>query len=150
MNPIDIYIADAPPKHQEALSKLRTTLRDTLIPLGYEECISYGVIGYVVPFLLYPSGYHCDTSFPLPFITFANRKQGINLYHMRLAADPELLKWWQEEYTKCNIGKLDMGVGCIRFKKLDLIPYTLIKKVLEKISAKEWIKLYEKRYRSKK
>ncbi len=150
MNPIDHYISEAPIEHQEALGKLRNILRDILIPLGYEECMSYGMIGYVVPFSLYPTGYHCDTKLPLPFITLATRKSGINLYHMGLAADPELLKWWQEEYAKCNIGKLDMGVGCIRFKKLDLIPYTLIKEVLEKISAKEWIKLYEKRYRSKK
>lgn len=149
MNPIDLYISGAPPLHQDPLSRLRNILRDSLIPLGFEECINYGMIWYVVPFSLYPSGYHGDASFPLPFINLASRKSGISLYHMGLAADPMLLKWWQEEYAKCNIGKLDMGVGCIRFKKLENIPYDLIKEVVKKISAEKWIELYQKRYRSK-
>jgi Domain of unknown function (DU1801) len=150
MNPIDLYISEAPIEQQDALSKLRTILRDTITPLGFEECMSYGMIGYVVPFSLYPSGYHCDTSLPLPFINVASRKSGINLYAMGVAADPDILKWWQEEYAKCNIGKLDMGVGCIRFKKLDLIPYALIEELAGKITAEEWIKIYEKRYRNRK
>ncbi len=82
MNPIDAYIANAPTDHQAALSKLRDILRDSLIPLGYEECISYGMIGYTVPFSLYPAGYHCDTTLPLPFVNLASKKAGIHIYHM--------------------------------------------------------------------
>lgn len=74
MHPIDLYISEAPAEHQVSLAKLRDILRDTLIPLGFEECISYGVIGYVVPFVLYPEGYHCDTKLPLPFVNLASRK----------------------------------------------------------------------------
>ena len=55
MNPIDTYIADAPVERQEALTRLREILRETLVPLGHEECISYGMIGYVVPHTLYPA-----------------------------------------------------------------------------------------------
>jgi hypothetical protein len=149
MNPVETYICEAPKEHYEALTKLRNILRDTLTPLGYEECISYGMIGYVVPFSLYPAGYHCDTSLPLPFTNIASRKSGISLYHMGVGADPDLLKWWQEAYVKENNGKLDMGVGCIRFKKIDQIPYDLIRDLMQKISANEWISLYEKRYRNK-
>ncbi|MFZ2255334.1 MAG: DUF1801 domain-containing protein [Patescibacteria group bacterium] len=150
MTTVDAYIADAPPDRQESLQKLRTLLRDTLIPLGYEECISYGMIGYVVPFSLYPDGYHCDDHLPLPFINLAARKSGISLYHMGVAADRVLLKWWQDEYAKQNIGKLDMGVGCIRFKKLENIPYTLIQELAEKISAQEWIQIYTKSVKNRK
>lgn len=105
------------------------------------------MIGYVVPFSLYPIGYHCDPSLPLPFVSIASRKTGISLYHMGISASPDLLQWWQEEYTKYNIGKLDMGVWCIRFKKLDQIPYDLIRELMQKVSAKEWIELYEKLYK---
>lgn len=149
MNPIDLYISEALRGHQDSLTKLRNILRETLVPLGYEECMSYGMIGYVVPFSLYPSGYHCDPTLPLPFVSIASRKSGISLYHMGISASPDLLQWWQEEYTKYNIGKLDMGVGCIRFKKLEQIPYNLIRELMEKVSAKEWIELYEKTYRKK-
>ncbi len=43
-----------------------------------------------------------------------------------------------------------MGVGCIRFKKLETVPYDLITELMGKISATEWISLYEKAYRTKK
>lgn len=110
MNPIDLYISEALRGHQDSLAKLRNIIRETLIPIGYEECMSNGMIGYVVPFSLYPIGYHCDPSLPLPFVSIASRKTGISLYHMGISASPDLLQWWQEEYTKYNIGKLDMGV----------------------------------------
>lgn len=42
-----------------------------------------------------------------------------------------------------------MGVGCIRFKKVEKIPYDLIEELMEKISAIQWISLYEKVYRNK-
>lgn len=82
MDPIDTYISASPIERQGALSKLRDILRDILVPLGYEECISYGMIGYVVPYSLYPEGYHCKPRLPLPFINLANQKHGIHLYHM--------------------------------------------------------------------
>ena len=82
MNPIEKYISDATPDHHKALKKIRNILRDALTPLGYEECISYGMIGYVVPKITYPSGYHCDTKLPLPFVNLATRKAGIHIYHM--------------------------------------------------------------------
>lgn len=149
MNPIDTYISEAIPEHREALTQLRNILRDTLVPLGYEECMSYGMIGYVVPRSLYPDGYHCDPKLPLPFVNLASRKAGIHIYHMGVGADPGLLKWWEAEYAKTNNGKLDMGRGCIRLKKIEKIPYDLIRKLMTKIPATEWIKLYEKTYKNK-
>jgi hypothetical protein len=67
---------------------------------------------------------------------------------MGVGADPILLKWWEAEYAKRNNGKLDMDRGCIRFKKLDQIPYDLIEELMGKIDAKTWISLYEKTYRN--
>lgn len=143
MNPIDAYIADAPVERQEALTRLREILRETLVPLGYEECISYGMIGYVVPHSLYPHGYHVDPSLPLPFVALANQKSGIHLYHMGIYMDTALLQWWQDAYNKENIGKLDMGKSCIRFKNISKIPYSIIRELMGKMSANEWIELYE-------
>lgn len=144
MTPIDNYIADAPPERQEALSRLRDILRETLVPLEYKECISYGMIGYVVPHTLYPLGYHCDTSLPVPFVALANQKSGIHLYHMGIYMDTALLQWWQDAYIQEKIGKLDMGKSCIRFKNLEKIPYSLIGELMGKMSANEWIELYKK------
>lgn len=150
MNPVDDYIAAAPPDRQEALKKLRNILRDTLVPMGYEEGISYKMIGYSVPYSTYPEGYHCTPKVPLPFINLANQKGGIHLYHMGVTADSDLLAWWQDEYAKLGIGKLDMGVGCIRFKNIKKIPYDLICTLVSKVTPTEWVALYEARYRNKK
>jgi hypothetical protein len=105
------------------------------------------MIGYVVPRTTYPAGYHCDTSLPLPFVNLATRKSGVSLYHMGISCDEKILQWWTEEYTKIS-GKLDMGRGCIKFKKLEKIPYELVRELMSKIDTHRWIELYEKTYRN--
>jgi hypothetical protein len=105
------------------------------------------MIGYVVPHSVYPPGYHCDPSLPLPFMAIASQKNSVNLYHMGIYAKPELQKWWEDEYARLDIGKLDMGKSCTRWKKLETIPYDLIGKLVGKMSASDWIELYEKEYK---
>jgi hypothetical protein len=58
---------------KEAFIKLRQTIIDNL-PKGFEETFIYNMIGYVVPFEIFPSGYHCDPKLPLPFINIAAQK----------------------------------------------------------------------------
>lgn len=36
-----------------------------------------------------------------------------------------------------------MGKSCIRFKNMDDIPYKLIGELMKKMSAKDWIGIYE-------
>ena len=36
-----------------------------------------------------------------------------------------------------------MGKSCIRFKKVDQIPFDLIAELMQKISVQEWIACYE-------
>jgi hypothetical protein len=57
---------------------------------------------------------------------------------------PELLTWFQTEYPKHCKTKLDMGRGCIRFKKPDDIPYDLIGELAGKVSVSDWIEVYER------
>lgn len=102
------------------------------------------MIGYVVPHKIYPEGYHCNPELPLPFINLASQKNYISLYHMGLYADQKLLNWFIAEYEISGAGKLDMGKSCIRFKDTVDIPYPLIGKLCSKMSAENWIKLYEK------
>jgi hypothetical protein len=62
---------------------------------------------------------------------------------MGIYSDPKLLNWFVSEYPKhCN-QKLDMGKSCIRFKKLDQIPYQLIGELMRKVSVNDWITTYE-------
>lgn len=124
------------------VSKLFNTIKKSL-PIGFEATLSYGMIGFVVPFALYPKGYHCKPSLQLPFINLAAQKNFVAIYHMGIYAKPDLLNWFVERYASLNIGKLDMGKSCIRFKKLDTIPYDLIAELCAKMSPQDWITCYE-------
>ncbi|MCZ4696017.1 DUF1801 domain-containing protein [Ancylomarina euxinus] len=136
------YIRQIPEERKEAFGKLREVIIDHL-PHGFEECMSYGMIGYVVPHSIYPKGYHCDNKLPLPFINIASQKNFVAFYHMGLYANQELKDWFLEEYPKHSKLKLDMGKSCLRFKRMDQIPYELLAELVSKMDTIEWINLYE-------
>jgi hypothetical protein len=69
---------------------------------------------------------------------------------MGIYANPDLLNWFVEEYPKHSKQKLDMGKSCIRFKRMEEIPYKLIAELMQKISVQEWIDTYECLYVKKK
>lgn len=142
---ISDYLNTLPEERREPMSDLRDTIIENL-PKGFKETVG-SMIGYVVPFSLYPNGYHCPPKQPLPFINIASQKNFIALYHMGLYADPKLLKWFTQEYPKHSKYKLDMGKSCIRFKKIDQIPLVLIGQLVSKVTPKDWIDLYEKNYK---
>lgn len=143
------YLNELPLERAEAFSKLRNTILKN-IPKGFEEGMHYGMIGYCVPHSIYPKGYHCDPKQPLPFANIASQKNFIAFYHMGLYGSPELLKWFITEYPKHTSAKLDMGKSCVRFKKMDQIPYKLIGELMKKISVKDWIEFFETRFQKTK
>ncbi|MDF2510140.1 MAG: hypothetical protein K0S04_6 [Herbinix sp.] len=136
------YIKYQPIERQTALISLRTTILNNL-PQGFKEIIQYGMIGYVVPHEIYPLGYHVNAKEPLPFMGLANQKGYIALYHMGIYADSSLLDWFKKSYEELNIGKLDMGKSCIRFKRIDKIPLELIGELCSKMSVDVYVSIYE-------
>ena len=142
----DEYIKEAPEDRRPALEQLRKTILDNL-PEGFEEGMSYGMIGYYIPHSIYPKGYHCDTKLPLPFMSFASQKNSINFYHMGIYADKELYNWFVSEYPKYSKKKLDIGKSCSRFKKTEDIPFQLIGELVQKISVQNWIQTYESAFK---
>mgnify|MGYP001151464104 FL=1 len=137
------YIAQIPEERIPYFKKLRQIILDN-IPEGFEEQMSYGMIGYVVPKSIYPNGYHCDTTLPLPFANIASQKNFIALYHMGIYAKPELLEWFVSEYPRHCKRKLDMGKSCVRFKKAEEMPFELIAELMQKMTVNDWMSLYEK------
>ena len=139
---VDEILTNLPSDRVEPFNKLHDVIIKNL-PKGFEAAISYGGLGYVVPHTLYPAGYHCKPIEPLPFAGIASQKNSINFYHMGIYSDPKLLNWFVSEYPKHSNQKLDMGKSCVRFKKLDEIPYPLIGELMKKMSVKDWIGFYE-------
>lgn len=139
---VNDILVSLPEDRAEPFNKLHDVIVENL-PKGFEAAISYGGLGYVVPHTLYPAGYHCKPSEPLPFAGIASQKNSINFYHMGIYSDPKLLEWFVSEYPKHSKQKLDMGKSCVRFKKLDAIPYKLIGELMKKMTVEEWIGIYE-------
>jgi uncharacterized protein YdhG (YjbR/CyaY superfamily) len=140
---VEDYISKISIEQKDAFQKIRKAILKT-IDKQFEECIQYNMVSYVVPKSVYPEGYHCDPSLPLPFASLAAQKSSVNLYHMGIYSNPELLDWWKSEYSNhCN-AKLDIGKSCIRFKKYDDIPFDLISKLFSKMTAKEWANQHAK------
>lgn len=136
------YIDQIPEERKVPIRKLRKTILDH-IPPGFEEGIQYKMIGYYVPHSVYPDGYHCDAKVPLPFMNVASQKNFIALYHAGIYANKKLSDWFIAEYPKHCKYKLDMGKSCIRFKKVEDIPYDLIAQLVTKMSVDDWIDIYE-------
>lgn len=142
------YLEAVPAERKDAFNKLRQVIL-TNLPLGFQEEMSYGMIGYVVPHSLYPAGYHCDTKLPLPFVSIASQKNFVALYHLGIYADKNLLNWFVAEFPKHSPLKLDMGKSCIRFKNPDKIPFDLIAQLMQKVTVDDFIQLYEENYLKK-
>ncbi|MCH2489642.1 MAG: DUF1801 domain-containing protein [Flavobacteriales bacterium] len=137
------YIAELPEDRKEPIRKFRKVILDNL-PDGFEEQMTYGMLGYVVPHSRYPDGYHCDPKQPLPFINLASQKNYIALYHSGIYSDPKLLDWFTNQWPKHMDTKLDMGKSCIRFKNPTKIPYELMGELVRKMTVDAWIERYEK------
>ncbi|HJP61916.1 MAG TPA: DUF1801 domain-containing protein [Mucilaginibacter sp.] len=136
------YIASLPPDRQEAVSKIRESILKNL-PEGFEETIGYGMLGYVVPHSVYPKGYHCNPKVPLPYPNLGSQKNAVVLHAMNIYGSDKLREWFTNEYPKHCKTKLDMGKGCIRFKKMDDIPYALIGELSSKLTVQQWIDICE-------
>lgn len=143
------YLLSLPEERKYVINELRKVIIANL-PKGFKEVINYGMIGYVIPHSTYPKGYHCDSTQPLPFINIASQKNFVAIYHMGIYADKNLLDWFVTEYQKQSKTKLDVGKSCIRFKKMDNIPFQLIGELAAKMTPEQWIKLYEQNLKARK
>lgn len=137
------YLEELPEDRKAPMNQLYKLIKKNL-PKGFKDTMSYGMITFVVPHSLYPTGYHCDPKQELPFLSIASQKQFIAVYHMGIYGDPGLLEWFTEAYAALGIGKLDMGKSCIRFKNPAKIPYDLIAELAAKLTPQQWVALYEK------
>jgi len=143
VNSVEEYLEALPEDRKPVVARLREVILSNL-PEGFEEQLSYGMIGFVVPLSTYPEGYHAKEGEPLPFLALASQKNYVALYHMGLYGDPKLEAWFVKEYAEQVPTKLDMGKSCIRLKNPDHIPYDLIAELVQQMTVDEYIEIYEK------
>lgn len=135
------YLASLPEDLRAALSAIRKTIKKNL-PKGYAEGIQYGMLGYFVPHSVYPPGYHCDRTQPLPFVSVASHKNHVGLYLFCVYMSPTIQSWFVDAW-KATGKKLDMGKSCVRVKKLDDVPLDVLGELIRKVPVKAFIESYE-------
>jgi hypothetical protein len=136
------YLASLPKDRRDAISAIRKVILANL-PKGYEECMSYGMIGYVVPHSIYPSGYHCDPKLPMPFANLASQKNHMALYVMTVYGHSATEKWFRRAWLAAG-KKLDMGKCCVRFRKLEDVPLKVVGELIARVPVKEYLAHIEK------
>lgn len=135
------YLARLPEDRRRAIRTVRRTIRKYL-PKGYREGIQCGMIGYSVPHSLYPAGYHCDPSQPLPFVNLASQKNYMSLHMMCIYSNPALAQWFQEAWKRSG-KKLNMGKSCVRFTSVDQLSLEVIGQAIQRVPVKQFIEQYE-------
>ena len=139
---VEDYLKSLPADRRVAINAVRQVILAHL-PQGYEECMSYGMIGYVVPHRLYPAGYHCDPKLPLPYANLASQKNHMALYLMTVYGDPATAQWFRKAWQAAG-KKLNMGKCCVRFKKLEEVPLEVVGQVIARVPVANYIAHVEK------
>ena len=134
------YLAALPADRRAALSAVRAMINENL-PDGYEEGIQFGMIGWYVPLSLYPAGYGENPKVPLPLVALASQKSGMVLHFLCFYGHPTLSTWFVSEYKKSG-KKLDMGKGCVRFKKLDDLALEVVGRTVARVPVEEHMANY--------
>lgn len=135
------YLAELPEDRREAIEAVRGAILKNL-PKGYQEGMLYGAIAYFVPHSVYPPGYHCDPSLPLPFAGLASQKNYMTVSLMCVYSDSDHEAWFRQAWAKTG-KKLDMGKSCVRFRKAEDVALDVIGKAVKRVSVKKFIENYE-------
>jgi hypothetical protein len=132
------YLAQLPPDRRRDVEAVRRVVLANLPP-GYEEVVSFGMLGYVVPLARYPDTYNKQ---PLMLAALASQKQYMSIYLMSVYGDPALEAWFTAAY-RASGKRLDMGKSCVRFARLEDLPLDLVGEVIGKVGVDEYIARYE-------
>ena len=138
---VDEYLASLPADHRDALSAVRKEISRSLSP-GFEEGLQFGMISWYVPLAAYPKGYGGNPKVPLALVGLGSKKNYMALYMTCFYAQPTLSDWFTSEYQKSG-KKLDMGLGCVRFKSLDHLAVDVVCRTLARVTPAEYAANYQ-------
>ena len=134
------YLAALPEDRKEMIEAVRKVINKNLAK-GFEEGMQYGMIGWFVPHSLYPDGYHCDAKQPVPYVSIASQKNNISIYLFCLYCDPARVEKFTKAW-KATGKKLDMGKSCVRVKKLEDLPLSVIGDALKGYTVERFLAQY--------
>jgi uncharacterized protein YdhG (YjbR/CyaY superfamily) len=131
---VDEYLQELPEERRAVVAAVRKVILKHL-PKGYQEAMTYGMPTYEVPLADLPTTYNSQ---PLCYVSLAAQKNYYAIYLMCAYMNAKGQKMLEDGFKKAG-KKLDMGKSCIRFKKLDDVPWDVIGKIIASVSMKKWI-----------
>ena len=135
---VEQYLSELPTERRNAIAAVRNVIL-TNLPKGYEETMQYGMISYVIPLERYPKTYNSQA---LALASLASQKNYMSIYLMNVYGNEDIEKWFHDKYIASG-KKLDMGMSCVRFRKLENLPLDLIGETIAMTSVDEFIRRYE-------
>lgn len=137
---VDEYLQSLPPDRRAAIAAVRQAILDNK-DADIEEGMQYGMIGYYVPHRVFPRGYHCDPSQPVPYASIASQKNHMAVYLMCVYGSEAMEQRLREGFAKAG-KRLDMGKSCLRFKRIEDISLDAIGDVIRRASAAKYLESY--------
>jgi hypothetical protein len=135
---VQAYLDELPEGQREVVSRVRDLILANL-PEGYQESMNWGMITYEIPLERYPKTYNKQ---PLGYIALAAQKNHYALYLMGCYADSEQEVQLRQGFEQAG-KKFDMGKSCLRFKKLEDLPFDVLAPVIASMTPDEFIAVYE-------
>jgi len=142
---VPAYLASLPSDRRTAIEAVRKVILKNL-PKGYEEEMNWGAITYCIPLSRYPNTYNGQ---PLAYAALASQANYMSVYLMGVYGDPKVLAQFEKAYRAAG-RKLDMGKSCVRFKKLEDLPLSVIGETIARVSVEAYLKRYEEMRAKKK
>ena len=131
---VDDYLAELPGDRLDAITQLRETILENLPP-GYEEAMSWGMISYQVPLDTYPDTYNGQ---PLMYAALASQKNHFAVYLSGIYQDDGKRDAFMEAYKETG-KRLDVGQSCVRFRRVDDVPFEVIGDAIAGIPVDEFV-----------
>ncbi len=128
------YLSELPADRREAIESVRRVILKNLPP-GYEETMNWGMITYQVPLKIYPDTYNKK---PLMYAALAAQKNHMAVYLTGIYIDEAAQQNFEAAY-KATGKRYNVGKSCVRFKKLDDLPLSLIGESIASMSVAEFI-----------
>ena len=136
---VDEYLAELPEDRRAAISEVRDVVLRNL-PAGYEERMSWGLIGYEIPLSRYPRTYNKQ---PLMYAALGSQKNYCAVYLMGVYGDGEQARRFKEAFAKAG-KKLDMGKSCVRFRSAGDLALDAVGEIIASTTPEQYIEIYER------
>jgi hypothetical protein len=130
------FLAALPLDRRADFKRVRDVVKQNL-PTGYEEVAGRRMLMYQVPLSRHPDTYNGQ---PLWYAALASEKTTLTLHLMPIYGMPEQAQRVTDAFKAAG-KKLNMGKGCIRFRKADDLELAVIAEVVASCPVDRWIEI---------